>query len=215
MMNIIFGTKKLGQVAAKVVNEKYPDHAVVTVEGVKEAKKSRRILFNSKAAEILGLNSGEIQQIIFGSVEDPINSEKSVLLMNLESIGDTDQDMTIYKTSKNKVSFGENNEKAKAITSSHMCGEVFRFLELDDSTPFCEFSLVSFPNPDVDAYQLAPLDVSSGAQVTSDSISVTEADNTPAIETNNGVMTGEDLSAAIKEEVTKAEQESPVVSDWA
>ena len=34
-MNIIFGTKKLGQVAAAVSKEKYPSQAVITVEGVK------------------------------------------------------------------------------------------------------------------------------------------------------------------------------------
>jgi len=93
-MNIIFGTKRLGQVVAKASNEKYPNHAVVTVEGTKEAKKSRRILFNTKAAELLGLVAGEVQELVFGSLTAEAGNQ--VLVMSLSEVGDNAGDMTIY-----------------------------------------------------------------------------------------------------------------------
>ena len=62
-MNIIFGTKKLGQIQTAATSEKYPGIPVITVEGLKGAKKSRRILLNKTAAELLNCEVGDVQHL--------------------------------------------------------------------------------------------------------------------------------------------------------
>jgi hypothetical protein len=206
-LQIVFGTKRLGGAVAKAITEKYPNNAVVTVEGVKEAKKSRRILFNTKAAEMLNLENGEIQRLVFGSVQAGANVDKQVLVMNLSSIGDDAGEMTIYKTSKNKVAFADTSEKAKAVTSSHMCSEVFSFLEKDD-TANIEFSLVEFASDQVEAYTFAPLNITEGIDELSAPavISNDKIDDDPVLETNIGEMTGAEVQQSVQAEVARAEK---------
>lgn len=213
-MNIIFGSKRLGATTARAVAEKYPNHAVVTVEGQKEAKKSRRILFNSKAAALLGLENGEIQQLIFGSVQAGDNIDKQVLVMNLSSVGDDAGEMTVYKTSKNKVAFADTSEKAKAVTSSHMCSEVFSFLEGDDSAN-AEFSLITFESDQVEAYSLAPLNITNEVAIEEINdapavVSNEDTANEPILEGNNGSYNGEDLQDSVQAEVARAEEADPI-----
>ena len=63
-MNIVFGQKRLVNVASRSASiVKYPEQAVITVEGIKGAKKSRRILMNAKAAQYLELVVGEVENI--------------------------------------------------------------------------------------------------------------------------------------------------------
>ena len=180
---IIFGTKKLGKVAEKAPKEKYPNHAVVTVEGVKEAKKSRRILFNTKASELLGLEPGETQWLVFGSVERGVGLPNEVLVMNTSEIGETDQDMTSYRASKNPVSIEDTKEKFKSVSSTHMCNEIFSFLEKDDSVN-TEFSLTVFPSEEVNAFSLSDLDVESQdlteeEELTGQHVELTSFEETP------------------------------------
>ena len=163
-MNIVFGTKKLGLSPVKAPSEKYPDMAVVTVEGAKEAKKSRRILFNTKASELLNLESGSVQEIVFGFVEGVETPQ--ILAMNVASIEGGVEEMVVYKTSKNKVSFSDSSEKAKSITSSHMCGEIFNFLSIED-TSNAEFKLTAFDNDEIEAFSFEAI-VESPEDLTAD-----------------------------------------------
>jgi len=192
---IIFGTKKLGQVsAAHISSEKYPDIPVITVEGQKGAKKSRRILMNSKAAELLGCTVGEIQEIVFASVEMGANAPKQVLIANVATLPST-VDVS-YKTSKNKVAYDDSNEKGKAVTSSYACNEIFTFLGLEDSTNL-EFQLGVFESKEIEAYSL---DAVTGI--------VPES-----IETNRGAIATEDVVTETIAEVRRAEAKSPVIPD--
>lgn len=150
-MQIIFGTKKLTESARTVSVEKYEGRAVVTVEGQKGAKKSRRILFNNTASTLLGLESGSVQQVVFA----PIQDTRQVLITNLDSIDESARgEMVTYRTSKNKVSYSEDtSEKGKASTTSFMCKELFSFFGKDDSVDL-EFELNEFPSESVEAFSL-------------------------------------------------------------
>jgi len=204
-VTIIFGTKRLGQSVAQATSEKYPDQAVITVEGLKGAKKSRRILMNTKAAELLGAEVGEVQEFVFASVEMGENEPNQVLIANRSTIED-DVDVT-YKTSKNKVSYGEDSsEKGKAITSSHACNEIFSFLGLDD-TSNVEFELNAFEAKELEAFSLDAVGtvVEAPAVVNNEAVA-----DTPVLEANNGEVTGAQLQELVQAEVAKAEELNPI-----
>ena len=195
-MNIIFGTKRLGQTAAAASSAKYPDLAVVTVEGTKEAKKSRRILFNKTAAAMLGFQTGETQQSVFGSLIG--DSSNRLLITNISSDPETVGEMTTYKTSKNNVSYDGTSEKGKAITSSFMCNEISGFLGLDNKTT--EFQLVGFDSDQVEAFEF---------------VAMTEPETQPTeagLENNNGALySAEELVDTTREEVLAQEEAAPVL----
>jgi len=193
---IIFGTKKLGQTTTTNTsssNEKYPDIPVVTVEGQKGAKKSRRILINSKAALLLNCPQGEVQNIVFASVEMGENTPKQVLITN-ESFLPQEVEVS-YKTSKNKVAYDESNEKGKAVTSSHACNEILTFLGLNDEGN-TEFKLVPFESNDLKAFSLS-------TKIEDD-----------IIETNNASLSANEVVNETIAEVQRAEANSPVLQEY-
>lgn len=215
---IIFGTKRLGQTVTKEVAEKYPDLAVITVEGVKEAKKSRRVLLNSKAAELLNLEIGEIQNLVFASVEMGEVESRQVLIANADTLAEEPE--VSYKTSKNKVAYSDSKEKGKAITSSHVCNEIFTFLSKDDSANI-EFQLNAFDNDALEAYSLDAIGVSTETveasegidELSAPAISAEETADVPVLEGNNGEYTGEQVQESVLAEVARAEAESPVLQE--
>ena len=195
-MNIIFGTKRLGQTAAAASSAKYPDMAVVTVEGTKEAKKSRRILFNKTAAALLGFETGESQQSVFGSLIG--DSSNRLLITNISSDPENAGEMTTYKTSKNNVSYDGTSEKGKAITSSFMCNEISGFLGLDNKTT--EFQLVGFDSDQVEAFEFVPM-----TELPTENTEV-------SLENNNGALySPEEIVDTTREEVLAQEEAAPVL----
>lgn len=191
-MNIVFGKKRLVDVAPRNTSVvKYPEQAVITVESNKGAKKSRRILINVKAAEYLNLVVGEVENIVFA----PIDDTREILIANTATIvGDTDE-MVSYATSKNNVTFSDTNEKAKGITSSHMCKEIFKFLGEDaDLGVDLEFQLSRFDSDSVEAYSLVKM---SQPEVVA--------------EDNNGnALSAQDIDDSVKNEVARAEEANPI-----
>jgi hypothetical protein len=138
MINIVFGTLK-GTKQPSVA--KYPGKAVITIEGAKEAGRSRRVLFNDKACELLELENKEVQTIMFGFLADDGNENKSVLLSNISGLPENPTDV-VYKTSRNKVSFEDSKEKGKAISSSNLIKDIDTFIGLGDEPK--EFEVSSF-----------------------------------------------------------------------
>ena len=192
---IIFGSKRLGQQLAAVSSgDKYSDRAVITVEGDKGARKSRRLLFNTKAAQKLGLDNGEVQELVFASVE---GTNRQVLVANKSLVPSADQENIVsYKTSKNRVANGEDTkEKSKAITSSFFCKEVFSFLGLDESEGGSEFYLNTFPGNDIEAYALVPV----GEE--------------PVIQTNQGSRTMLDVQESVTTEIAKQEAADSILNE--
>jgi len=196
-MNIVFGTKRLSNTSTRNASvEKYSNLAVITVEGIKGAKKSRRILLNKMASELLNLEVGDVQELIFAPVEDT----NQVLIANRATIDGDSGDMVSYKTSKNKVSYSESTEKGKAITSSHMCKEIFSFLGKDESQDI-EFTLNEFASDSVEAYSLDTISTDEVEGVVSDNI----------IETNNGPLEVEDVIAGVQAQVAQDEEAAPML----
>lgn len=195
MNTIIFGSKRLGQqLAAVSAGDKYPDRAVVTVEGNKGSGKSRRLLFNTKAAQKLGLENGDVQELVFASVE---GVTRQVLVANKSLVPEADQENIVsYKTSKNKVSNGEDTkEKSKAITSSFFTREVFSFLGMDDDEGNAEFYLTAFPESQIEAHALIPV----GEEV--------------VIETNQGSHTMADVQDSVTTEIAKQEAADNILDE--
>lgn len=192
-MNIVFGQKRLVNVASRSASiVKYPEQAVITVEGIKGAKKSRRILMNAKAAQYLDLVVGEVENIVFAPVDDT----QQILIANTSTIDGDAGEMTSFSTSKNNVTFSETTEKGKGITSSHMCKEIFKFLGEDDSSDI-EFELAVFPSESITAFSLCKLDAALEGL-------------TDTIETNNEVLTTEEVVNSVQNEVAQAEAENPI-----
>jgi hypothetical protein len=187
-MGIIFGTKKLG-VADNAYNgnAKYPEMAVITVEAAKEAGKSRRILFNEKAAELLSLENGFIQHVAFGAVTDGVNR----LLVNNVSNMDIPEgaEITSYKTSKNKVSFEDSKEKGKAITSSRFAKEIIDFLSLDDSEQH-EFRITEYDSTEINAFGMDLIADFSNEEYSEES--TVESDDVDAVSAVNAVETSQE-----------------------
>jgi len=195
MNTIIFGSKRLGQqIAAASSGDKFPDRAVVTVEGNKGARKSRRLLFNTKAAGLLSLEGGSVQELVFASVE---GVNRQVLVANKSLIPEADQSNVVsYKTSKNRVSVGEETtEKAKAVTSSFFSKEVFSFLGLDENNGNAEFYLLNFDSSDIEAFALVPV----GQE--------------PVIETNNGSKTMAQVQDSVTTEIARQEALDNILDD--
>ena len=129
---------------------KYPNNAVITVEPSKEGGRSRRVLFNAKACEVLNLEMAEVQQIVFGFVEGDCIG----LIANASLLGsDVVDSMTTYRTSKNKVSFEDTKEKGKAISSSTIANELSSYFGLDNTT-IGEFRLNSYDTEGVESFSM-------------------------------------------------------------
>lgn len=187
MNTIIFGSKRLGQqLSAVSAGDKYADRPVVTVEANKGARKSRRLLFNTKASQLLGLDNGDVQELVFASVE---GDNRQVLVANKSLIPAADQENVVsYKTSKNRVANGEDTkEKSKAITSSFFCKEVYSFLNIDEDGESAEFYLTAFPSNDIEAHALVPV----GQE--------------PVIETNGGSKTMAEVQDSVTTEIARQE----------
>ena len=192
-MNIVFGVKNLVKTNERTgAYQKYPELAVVTIEGKKEKGKSRRILFNKKASEALSLEGGSNEHIIFA----PIHDSGMLLIANLATVNGGTGDMTSYKTSKNEVTYSIADdqvkaEKGKGILSSHMCNEIFSFMGLDDSSDI-EFMLSPFESDQVDAFSFEPVSLDANeVDVIEEEVVVYEelalSPNGNAIETGNDV----------------------------
>lgn len=183
---IIFGAKRFGVSNTPVSTEKYPNIPVVTIEPSKEGGKSRRVLFNAKASEVLNLEMGQVQQIVFGFVE----GARTGLIANASLLGsDVVDNMTTYRTSKNKVNF-DGNQKGKAISSSVISKELSSYFEIDSSVAN-EFRLSAFEAEGVESFSMEPLSHDDNVDTTEASNNVEEINvtaeevtpNEPVLET--------------------------------
>jgi hypothetical protein len=154
-INIVFGTiKKAGRDNSS--HEKYTDKAVITVEGVKGDNKSRRVLFNATAMELLKIPAGAQQSIIFGFVEADEVGERRLMVANADLLPGKESTV-VYSTSKNKVSFEETKEKGKAISNSSLHKEINGFLEINENISH-EYELTFFgESAGLDLYELGKI----------------------------------------------------------
>jgi hypothetical protein len=206
-MNIVFGVKNLVATQTRTgAFQKYPESAVVTVEGVKGKGKSRRILFNKKAGELLSFENGSNEQVIFA----PIHDSSELLIANLSTVNGSTGDMTSYKVSKNEVSYSvidgqEKPEKGKGILSSHMCDQIFSFMNKSDDQDV-EFELVSFESDSVEAFSFKPVGYSESISDQEDNSSQTEILEELALAPNgNSIDATQENSSEESEQVENIE----------
>lgn len=157
-MKIILGSKTLGKTGLATVKAKYPEIPVVTIEEDRGSGKSRRVMFNEKAMELLGLEDKASQNLVFGTVTFDEEGNRTVLVVNADTIADT-SDVTTYKTSKNKVVIDdETKERNKVISSVKLAKEINEFLEIDTGISH-EYKLVPFDVEDAgsDIYRFAKI----------------------------------------------------------
>lgn len=175
--NITFGTRKVARGASF---QKYEDTAVVTVEGEKEAGKSRRMLFNRLAMDTLKMEEGVTQEILFGFVEQDEDGNRHLLIANVT--GETVNDAVTYTTSKNRIAYDDTKEKGKGVTSKVLMKEISDFLETSLDTQH-EYNLVPFQvdNVDLNLFELVRVGHENTAQG-NDSIPVPVEDTQEPVE---------------------------------
>lgn len=184
-MNIIFGKPT----TVKEIVEKFPELAVVTVEAVKEAKKSRRTIFNKEASEVLNLERGVANSIMFGWVTD--GDDKYIILSDITGLAESPTDV-VFKTSRNPVSWGDTDQyKGKAISSGQLVKHINS--HLGESEEEREYVLSPFDNPEAadlgyDLYRLVPI-----ADFTAELDAITE-DATAIIGEVHEDLTAEEVS---------------------
>ena len=153
-INIVFGNKTLGKKAVELVS-KYPDLAVVTIEGYKGKGKTRRTLFNATAMSGLGLEAGVSEELILGEGVDE-SGANIAFIANVEALGGVDEALQTYKVNGGLAKV--NGEKFKTVSISGMAKNLINYLELADdenTTEDLELVLVeSESNPGV--FQLEP-----------------------------------------------------------
>lgn len=139
---VAFGTRKVARATGGFTKHEGP---VVTVEGAPEKGKNRRMLFNKTSMDLMKLEEGENQEVVFVFIDSDENGKRRLLAANATG-GDPEAFLT-YTTSKNKSSFHDSKEKGKSITSKPLMEEVSSFLEID-STIESEYNVVPYNAPE-------------------------------------------------------------------
>ena len=213
---IVFGAKKLGKAVEALSNEKYQGKAVVTVEAPKGKGKTRRVLFNNTASSSLLLEQGHVQKIIFAHVIDD-KGNRQVLVTNESVMGIDTSEMESYKTSKNNVAYLDSKEKGKGIMSSHICSEIFNFLEADEASN-AEFALIPYEAEglDFECFLLAGIEELNSEPTVSEQVDQAVNEASEEIEEIAQEVTAEDVQEievqseeVVAEEETMEEETSP------
>lgn len=157
MINIVFG-KPTATVAT--VADKYETVGAITVEAIKEAGKSRRVIFNKLAAEQLNLENGNPQTVMFGYVTD--GDRKFIIISDVSGLANNPTTV-VFKTSKNAVKYGETDQyKGKAISNSTLIKHINS--HLGESEEEREYAIRPFEagqeaeDLGYDLYELIPMD---------------------------------------------------------
>lgn len=129
MLNIVFGSIK--EPKSRVAEQEF-EHPSVKIEKEKGSGKSRRILFNRPACELLDLKDGDSQEMLFGFAQPEAGGAPRLFVVNTEEfLAEVEQ--KTYRTSKNKASYDDSKERGKAIASKPLTAEITEFLGLDES----------------------------------------------------------------------------------
>ncbi|MBE9490186.1 MAG: hypothetical protein IMY67_07845 [Bacteroidetes bacterium] len=137
--NIVFGTRKVARSASF---QKHENQAVITIEGQKESGKSRRMLFNKTAMDVLTLTEGVTQEVLFGFVEQDAEGNRHLLIANVTGYNNMADEVT-YTTSKNRIIYDGSKEKGKGVASKVLMKEINNFLEVEVDVEH-EYSIQAF-----------------------------------------------------------------------
>lgn len=143
--NVVFGTRRVTRAAGGF--QKFPDNAVVTVEGQAEKGKNRRLLFNKNSMETLNLTDGASQELVLVFIESDENGNRRLLIANTAG-SDIDSGIQTYSTSKSRTaSYKESKEKGKSVTGKALLEEIADFLSMDSASEH-EYYINPFNTPE-------------------------------------------------------------------
>tara|TARA_R110000772_G_scaffold145879_2_gene256001 strand:- start:65 stop:703 length:639 start_codon:yes stop_codon:yes gene_type:complete len=188
MLNIVFGSVKT---ATSRVAEQELNHASVKLEASRGSGTSRRILFNRPACNLLDLNDGEAQEMLFGFAEADGESPARLFIVNTEDFSSVVTQKT-YKTSKNKAAYFESKEKGKAISSRPLAAEISAYLGLEDDTQDVDFFIQLFEKGEANVYELSstPFVLSEEPETTEEMLAEDDQPETKGLAQSNGPGTG-------------------------
>ena len=159
-LNIVFGSVKPTRSNASA--EQQFDYPVVTIEASRGAGTSRRVLFNQSAAKLMSLETGSLQEILFGFSQGEEIDGNRLFVVNTANFTH-EVDGKTYKTSKNPVAYdGETTEKGKGISSSPLVKELTAHMSVETDAE-TNFAISVFQEEGVDGaeatvYELAITD---------------------------------------------------------
>ena len=135
MLNIVFGSSKQGN---QRVSEQEFTSPSIKIEASRGAGTSRRVLFNRAATNLLELENGVVQEMLFGFAHDESN-QRLFIINTAEFAREVEQ--KTYKTSKNRVSYTDSKEKGKGISSTPLSNELRSFLGFNDDAVDLDLSI--------------------------------------------------------------------------
>ena len=129
MLNIVFGSiKKIAPAAIQQF-----DFPSMKVEKNRGKGTTRRVLFNKSACRLLELDSGGVQELLFGFAQPQEENEARLFVVNTGEFIKEVEDKT-YKVSKNYAAYDDSKEKGKTISSTQLCNEIRQFVSIGDVT---------------------------------------------------------------------------------
>ena len=129
MLNIVFGSiKKIAPAAIQQF-----DFPSMKVEKNRGKGTTRRVLFNKSACRLLELDSGGVQELLFGFAQPQEENEARLFVVNTAEFIKEVEDKT-YKVSKNYAAYDDSKEKGKTISSTQLCNEIRQFVSIGDVT---------------------------------------------------------------------------------
>ena len=167
MLNIVFGSSKVGRSTTGTQEFTVPS---IKLEASRGAGTSRRILFNKAAMAKLELETGAVQELLFGFAYDE-NKSRLFLINTAEFAREVEQ--KTYKTSKNRVSYTDSKEKGKGISSTPLANELRAFLDIYGMTEDQDLNLsLSLHDDSGEAiiYELTPMTAETTVEETTDGI---------------------------------------------
>ena len=177
MLNIVFGSiKKNG--GSRIAEQAF-DFPVVTMEANRGPKTYRRILFNRPAMQLLDMEDGEINEMLFGFASGEDN--RLFIVNTAEFIAEV-EDKT-YKTSKNKAAYTNSKERGKAISSNPLSTEIMSFMSIASDDVDTNFKLTLYSDEgEANVYELESFSAESDTLDLSEDKEFSE--NTASLEVN-------------------------------
>ena len=177
MLNIVFGSiKKNG--GSRIAEQAF-DFPVVTMEANRGPKTYRRILFNRPAMQLLDMEDGEINEMLFGFAS---GEDNRLFIVNTAEFIAKVEDKT-YKTSKNKAAYTNSKERGKAISSNPLSTEIMSFMSIASDDVDTNFKLTLYSDEgEANVYELESFSAESDTLDLSEDKEFSE--NTASLEMN-------------------------------
>lgn len=191
-LNIVFGSIKSNSGRGSSVQEF--DFPSIKIEAYRGSGTSRRVLFNKPACQLLGLEIGEVQNMLFGFAQPDGDGAPRLFVVNTEQFTHEVEQVT-YKTSKNYAAYsGDSGERGKSISSSPLVKEIRDFMSCTDESQNVNYQLSQYSEGEAVVYELTPVsedvdanEVVETVNTAEDQTFVEDMEENREFETANGI----------------------------